>query len=247
MTDDELLRYSRQLMLTGFDVAGQEVLLASRVLIVGLGGLGSPVAMYLAAAGVGQLDLADNDSVDVSNLQRQIVHRNDSIGRNKADSARTALLALNPATRIQVVDVRVQGEVLHQAVAAVDAVVDCCDNFATRFALNAACWQHQVPLVSAAAIRMEAQLSVFDPRDPDSPCYRCLHEDGMDEDLNCSENGVMAPLVGMVGSMQALECIKLLSGFGKTLTGKLLLLDAMDMQVRTMKLQKNPVCPVCRH
>jgi len=247
MTDEELLRYSRQLMLTGFDVAGQEALLAARVLVVGLGGLGSPVAMYLAAAGVGQLHLADNDRVEVSNLQRQIVHRNDSIGQNKADSARTTLLALNPATKVEVVNERLQADVLDQSVTAVDAVVDCCDNFATRFALNAACWRYKVPLVSAAAIRMEAQLSVFDPRDPTSPCYRCLHDEGRDEDLNCSENGVMAPLVGLVGSMQALECIKLLSGFGKTLTGKLLLLDAMDMQVRTMKLQKNPACPVCRH
>lgn len=247
MTDEELLRYSRQLMLAGFDVAGQETLLASRVLIVGLGGLGSPVALYLAAAGVGELVLADHDKVDLSNLQRQIVHRNDSIGLNKTESARASLLALNPAIRVEVVNDRLQAELLDQSVAACDAVVDCTDNFATRFALNAACWRHGVPLVSAAAIRMEAQLSVFDPRDPLSPCYRCLHDEGGFEDLNCSENGVMAPLVGLVGSMQAMECIKLLSGFGKTLTGKLLLLDAMEMQVRTMKLQKNPACPVCQH
>lgn len=247
MNDEELLRYSRQLMLAGFDVAGQEALLAAKVLIVGLGGLGSPVALYLAAAGVGCLVLADSDTVEVSNLQRQIIHKHDNIGMGKALSAQQALLDLNPGVRLELIDSRLEGELLHSTVAGCNAVVDCTDNFSTRFALNASCWKHQVPLISAAAIRMEAQLSVFDPRNDASPCYQCLYSEGSDGDLNCSENGVMAPLVGMLGSMQALECIKVLSGYGSPLVGKLLLVDALTMQIRTMNLQKNPSCPVCRH
>ncbi len=246
MNDEQLLRYSRHLMLNGFDVAGQEALLAARVLIVGLGGLGSPAAMYLAAAGVGNLVLADNDVVELSNLQRQIAHKTASIGRNKVESARQTLLELNPGIRVETVTGRLEGAALEQLVAGCTAVLDCSDNFSTRFALNAACHHHRVPLVSGAAIRTEAQLSVFDPRDPAAPCYRCLYQDGVDTDLSCSESGVMAPLVGIVGSMQALECIKVLSGFGKPLVGLLLLIDAATLQIRTLVLQKNPDCPVCR-
>lgn len=247
MNDEQLLRYSRQLMLNGFDVAGQEALLAARVLIVGLGGLGSPVALYLAAAGVGRLRLADHDAVELSNLQRQIIHRQASLGLAKTESAAATLATLNADTRVELLNERLDGAAMDAAVEGCDAVVDCTDNFRTRFELNRACHQHKVPLVSAAAIRMEAQLSVFDPRRPDSPCYQCLYEEGTDSDLNCAENGVMAPLVGMVGSLQALECIKLLSGYGEPLVGRLLLIDALGMQLRTLNLHKNPDCPLCRN
>lgn len=246
MNDEQLLRYSRHLMLNGFDVAGQEALLAARVLIVGLGGLGSPAAMYLAAAGTGTLVLADDDVVDLSNLQRQIAHRTASIGQGKAESARQTLLELNPATKVEIVAARLAGDAMDTLVQGCSAVLDCSDNFATRFALNAACQRHKVPLVSGAAIRTEAQLAVFDARDPAAPCYRCLYQEGVDADLRCSENGVLSPLVGMIGSMQALECIKVVSGFGKPLAGRLLLVDASTMQIRTLTLQKNPECPVCR-
>ena len=245
MNDEELLRYSRQIMLPRFDIEGQEKLLAAKVLIVGLGGLGCPVAMYLAAAGVGQLVLSDNDSVDLSNLQRQIAHETASIGRNKAESARDTLHALNPQTRITVIAERLTGAVLSQAVAGSSAVVDCTDNFSTRFALNRACVESRVPLISGAAIRMEGQVSVFDSRLPESPCYHCLYEEGQDGDMTCSENGVMAPLTGIVGSIQAMECIKVLAGCGTSLSGRLLLVDAFGMQFREMRLQKNPACPVC--
>lgn len=247
LNDEQLLRYSRQLMLNGFDVAGQEALLAARVLIVGLGGLGSPVALYLAAAGVGRLRLADHDAVELSNLQRQIIHRHDALGQAKTRSAAATLAGLNADTAVELFDARLEGAALDAAVQGCDAVVDCTDNFATRFALNRACWQHRVPLVSAAAIRMEAQVNVFDPRRPDSPCYQCLYEEGTDGDLNCAENGVMAPLVGLVGSLQALECIKVLSGYGEPLVGRLLLIDALAMQLRSLRLQKNPACTVCRN
>lgn len=246
MSDEQLLRYSRQLMITGFDVAGQEALLASRVMILGLGGLGSPVALYLAAAGVGQLLLVDDDVVELSNLQRQIIHRQASLGMSKTASAQQTLAQLNPDTRVELLEARLAGAEVLARVQHCDAVVDCSDNFAIRFALNSACWQAKVPLISAAAIRMEAQVSVFDPRRADSPCYQCLYEEGTDGDLNCSENGVMAPLVGMVGSIQALECIKVLSGYGEPLVGRLLLIDALHMQVRSLNLQKNPACRVCR-
>lgn len=246
MNDEELLRYSRQLMLQGFDVAGQEALLASTVLIVGLGGLGSPVAMYLAAAGVGKLILADSDVVDMSNLQRQIIHKSRNIGMNKTLSAQQSIQELNAAVQVELIQTRLSGEQLQQAVAASSAVVDCTDNFSTRFALNEVCWKQKVPLISAAAIRMEAQLSVFDARNSSSPCYNCLYSEGSDADLSCAENGVMSPLVGMIGSMQALECIKVLSGYGTPLVGKLLLVDAASMQIRTMALQKNPECLICR-
>ncbi len=245
MNDEELLRYSRQIMLPRFDVDGQEKLLAAKVMIVGLGGLGCPVAMYLAAAGIGQLVLVDNDAVDLSNLQRQIAHSTASIGRNKAESAHDTLRALNPHTRITVIPERLAADALLQAVAASSAVVDCTDNFSTRFALNKACVESRVPLVSGAAIRMEGQVSVFDSRVSGSPCYHCLYEESEDGDVTCSENGVIAPLTGIIGSIQAMECIKVLTGCGTTLSGKLLLVDAYNMQFREMQLKKNPACPVC--
>jgi molybdopterin/thiamine biosynthesis adenylyltransferase len=247
MNDEQLLRYSRQLMLPGVDVAGQEKLLAARVLILGLGGLGCPAAMYLAAAGVGQLTLVDHDTVDLSNLQRQIAHTTASVGRFKVDSARDALQALNPSIAIETVAAKVEGEALAALVMRHDVVLDCTDNFAIRFALNAACVAARVPLVSAAAIRLEAQISVFDPRQPDSPCYRCLYEEDAEADQSCAHNGVLAPLVGVVGSLQALECLKLLAGLGTSLSGRLLLLDAARLEWRELRLRKNPDCPVCRH
>ena len=247
MNDEQLLRYSRQLMLPGVDVAGQEKLLAARVLVLGLGGLGCPAAMYLVAAGVGHLTLVDHDTVDLTNLQRQIAHTTASVGRFKVDSARDTLLALNPTITIETVAARLEGELLADLVKRHDAVLDCTDNFAIRFALNAACVAARVPLVSAAAIRLEAQISVFDPRQPDSPCYRCLYEEGTEADQSCAHNGVLAPLVGIVGSLQALECLKLLIGFGTSLSSRLLLQDAARLEWREMRLRKNPDCPVCRH
>ena len=245
MNDDQLLRYSRHVMLGSLDVDGQEKLLAASVLIVGLGGLGCPVAMYLAAAGVGRLILADHDKVDLGNLQRQIAHDTAGIGRNKAESARDTILALNPDTQVEVHTERVEGDALMRLVAGVHAVVDCTDNFTTRFALNRACVLNKVPLISGAAIRMEGQLSVFDTRQADSPCYHCLYEEGEDLDASCANNGVMAPLVGVIGSLQALECIKVLAGTGSPLVGRLLLFDASGLQFREMQLRKNPQCGVC--
>lgn len=246
MQDEELLRYSRHILLPGLDVDGQERLLAAKALIVGLGGLGSPVALYLAASGVGHLVLVDDDSVELSNLQRQIAHRTQDIGRSKVASARDACLALNPTIAVSTIEQRLDGTALAKAVAEVDLVVDCSDNFSTRFALNEACVAAGRPLVSGAAIRSEGQLAVFDSRQADSPCYRCLYSpDGADEQLNCSEAGVLAPVVGVVGSLQALESVKMLSGFGEPLTGRLLLLDGATMDIRTLKLAKDPACPVC--
>lgn len=245
LSDDELLRYSRQILLSQVDVAGQLKLKASRALIVGLGGLGSPVALYLAAAGVGQLHLADFDSVDVTNLQRQVLHSQASVGQLKVDSALGRLAELNPA--ITLVPHRgVLGEQgLAEAVAAVDVVLDCSDNFTTREAVNAACVSAGVPLVSGAAIRLEGQLSVFDPRQATSPCYHCLYGHGSESELTCSEAGVLGPLVGLVGSLQALEALKLLAGFGEPLVGRLLLVDALGTRFRELRVKRDPGCAVC--
>lgn len=245
MNDEQLLRYSRQIMLPDVDIDGQEKLLAARVLIIGLGGLGSPVAMYLAAAGVGHLVLADFDSVDLTNLQRQIAHTSARIGMNKSVSAAQSLRELNPEVHIECIEHVLDADNLAAQVQRADVVVDCTDNFATRFAINAACVAAKVPLVSGAAIRLEGQVAVFDAREQNSPCYRCLYEEDND-DLTCAANGVLAPLVGIIGSMQALETIKLICGFGATLAGRLLLLDARHGQWRELKLPKDPECPVCR-
>jgi adenylyltransferase/sulfurtransferase len=244
MDDDELLRYSRQIMLPAIGIEGQQRLHDSRALLIGLGGLGSPAAMYLTAAGVGTLELVDDDRVDLSNLQRQVLHTTDRIGQTKTDSARTVLRSLNPATRLVLRNSRLDDAELAQAVGDADVVLDCSDNFATRFALNRACRQRETPLVSGAAIRWDGQITVFDNR-PGSPCYRCLYtEDGEDE-LRCSENGVIAPLVGIIGAMQALEAIKLLCAIGEPLGGRLLMLDALRMQWRELSLRRDPACPVC--
>jgi molybdopterin/thiamine biosynthesis adenylyltransferase len=243
VNDDELLRYSRHILLPDIDVGGQQALSDARVLVVGLGGLGSPVAMYLGAAGVGHLCLVDFDCVDLSNLQRQVIHQQNSIGSNKAQSAKAALLALNPLINVQTIEHKV--DEWECVIADVDVVVDCTDNFATRFAVNAACYQQKKPLVSAAAIRLEGQMSVFDHRDSHSPCYQCLYSPEASDDLTCSEAGVIAPLVGVMGSLQALEVIKLVTGVGESLVGRLVLFDAKSHQWREMALAKDPLCALC--
>jgi adenylyltransferase/sulfurtransferase len=244
MNDEQLLRYSRQILLPQIDVEGQERLLASRVVIAGLGGLGSPVALYLAAAGVGRLVLVDHDRVEISNLQRQVVHTQARLGETKVESAAATLRALNPDTRIETVAARLDAARLDALLPGTDLVVDGTDNFATRYLINDACFARGVPLVSGAAIRMEGQVAVFDPRRADSPCYRCLYPAGDDDALNCSENGVAAPLVGIIGAVQALEALKLITGAGETLTGAVLYLDALAMDWHRLKLRRRPDCPV---
>lgn len=245
MNDQQLLRYSRQILLPQIGTAGQQKLLESHALIIGMGGLGSPAAMYLAAAGVGALTLVDDDHVELSNLQRQIIHGTDDIGELKVTSAHDTLRSLNPDITIHTIAERLEGDTLTEQVLQADIVVDGCDNFATRFALNRACVETQTPLVSGAAIRMEGQLAVFIPGDPESPCYHCLYRDEGELDQSCTNNGVVAPLVGIIGSMQAMEAIKVLLGLGPASTGRLLLLDGMTMEWRSLKLGKDPDCPVC--
>lgn len=245
LSDGELLRYSRQILLAQVDIAGQLRLKESRVLIVGLGGLGSPVALYLAAAGVGELHLADFDRVDLSNLQRQVLHDETLIGQGKVDSALQRLGALNPEVRLVPLREALDADSLAARVAAVDLVLDCSDNFTTRAAVNAACVAMGRPLVSGAAIRLEGQLSVFDPRRADSPCYHCLYGEGSEAELSCSEAGVLGPVVGLVGSLQALEALKLLAGFGEPLVGRLLLVDAAGSRFRELRVKRDPGCPVC--
>lgn len=244
LNDEQLLRYSRQIMLPSMDVAGQQKLLDSRVLLIGLGGLGAPVAMYLAASGVGHLVLVDYDQVELSNLQRQIIHDTGSIGSAKVESARSRLARLNPDTPITTIDHKLARAELVEQVRLADAVVDASDNFETRFLLNEVCVDQQKPLISGAAIRTEGQVSVFQPGE-NSPCYRCLYHEGEEIQESCSETGVLAPLVGIIGSIQAMETVKLLAGIGETLTCRLLLLDAATMEWRTLKLKKDPACPVC--
>ena len=245
MKDEQLLRYSRQIMLPQMDVAGQQKLIDATVLIVGMGGLGCPAAMYLAAAGVGHLIIADDDLVELTNLQRQVAHSQSMLGEPKVISAQQTLLGLNPDLKITALQKRLEGSELGEAVGQADLIVDACDNFTTRFAINSACIEHGKPLVSGAAIRMEGQVAVFDSRNPTSPCYQCLYSQGDDEDASCSENGVMAPLVGIIGAVQAMEAIKLLTGIGESLIGRLLLLDASTLQWREMRLPRDSSCGAC--
>jgi len=245
VNDDQLLRYSRQIMLPQVDLAGQQTLLQSKVLIVGMGGLGSPAAMYLASAGVGHLTLCDHDRVELSNLQRQIVHHSDALGKPKVQSAAQTLHALNPDIQLQLVDHQLQGEELNHHIQNADVVLDGSDNFATRFLLNDACVRWRKPLVSGAAIRLEGQVSVFRNDNPHSPCYRCLYKDEGELAQTCSETGVLAPVVGIIGSIQATETLKVLLNLGEPLMGRLMLLDALSMEWRTIKLRKDPQCPVC--
>ena len=245
MNDNQLLRYSRQIMLPLCDIEGQQKLLAANLLIVGAGGLGSPAAMYLAAAGVGSMTIYDDDEVELSNLQRQIAHHTPDIGTDKVISTRQTLNKLNPDVKVKAVKQRLAGEQLDREVKAADVVLDCSDNFSTRFAINKACVKHQTPLVSGAAIRFEGQVSVFTPGKNNSPCYNCLYNSDGEELQNCSTNGVIAPITGIIGSIQALEAMKLIIAIGETLTGRLLLLDGLTMEWSTMRLKKNPKCPTC--
>ena len=245
MDDQQLLRYSRQILLPQIGVEGQRQLLAARVLIVGAGGLGSAAALYLASAGVGHITIADHDKVELSNLQRQLLHRHKDIGRAKVDSARETLGSLNPDVQVTGLRARLDAEQLATLIGQIDLVIDGSDNFATRFAVNAACVQQRTPLVSGAAIRLEGQLAVFDSRRADSPCYRCLYREGEEPDQTCTDNGVLAPVVGVIGSLQALEAIKVLLNLGDTLCGRLLLFDALYSEWRSVKLPRDPACPVC--
>ncbi|HHJ38576.1 MAG: molybdopterin-synthase adenylyltransferase [Methylothermaceae bacteria B42] len=245
MNDELLLRYSRQILLPQIDIWGQEKIIQARVLIIGAGGLGCPAAMYLAAAGVGHLTLADDDRVEPSNLQRQIAHHTEDIGRHKAESAKRTLLSLNPNVQVESLCERLQGQSLLDQVKKADIVLDCSDNFPTRFEVNRASIETQTPLVSGAAIRFEGQVAVFDSRQQDSPCYNCLYPNLEELAESCSETGVIAPITGIVGSIQALEAIKVLLNIGQPLIGKLLLLDGLSMEWHCMTLPKNPACPTC--
>lgn len=243
--DDELLRYSRQIMLPGFDVAGQQKLRAAHAVVIGAGGLGSPVCLYLAAAGVGTLTIIDHDYVDLSNLQRQIAHRTADIGTAKAESAAARAQAINPLVTIHAVAAQADDALLSRVLANADCVLDCCDNFATRAAVNRAAHAARVPLVSGAAIRMEGQLAVFDFRAATTPCYACLYGDMSGEDASCARNGVMAPLVGVIGSLQALAAIRVITGYGEPAHGKLSVFDGMRNEWRTLRIRADPDCPVC--
>lgn len=246
LSDEEMLRYNRQIVLRGFDFEGQEKLKAAKALIVGLGGLGCAAAPYLASAGVGHLTLLDFDRVSLSNLQRQILHRDAQIGLPKVESARRQLREINPHSILDTVDRQLNDDELAKLIAGHDVVLDCTDNVATREQLNRLCFAAKTPLVSGAAIRMEGQISVFTWQEAE-PCYRCLSRLFGDATLSCVEAGVMAPLVGVIGSLQAMESIRLLTGYGDGVAGKLLMYDAMTLQFRTLKLAKDPHCEVCGH
>ncbi len=247
MDDQQLLRYARHILLDEFGIEAQERLLKSRALIVGAGGLGSPAAFYLASSGVGHIVLADDDEVELGNLQRQILHTTDRIGWAKAQSGKHMLAQLNPEAQVEALVQRLDDEALAEQVALADVVLDCCDNFATRHAVNRACVAYRKPLVSGAAIRFAGQISVFDMRRDDAPCYHCLFPEADDvEELRCATTGVLAPLVGIVGSTQAAEAIKVLTGMGEPLVGRMLCLDALSMQWNTVRFKRDPDCPVCR-
>ncbi len=246
MNDAQLLRYSRHILLDDLGIEGQERLLASHALVIGAGGLGSPVALYLGSAGVGRITLFDHDTVDATNLQRQIAHTLDRIGVPKAESARTAIAAINPDPQVTALLQRADATLLDQLLPTADVVLDCTDNFSTRHAINRACVRHRKPLVSGAAIRMDGQLSVYDPREAASPCYACVFpEDSGVEEVRCATMGVFAPLVGIVGTLQAAEALKLLAGLGSRLVGQLMMIDGRDMAFNSIGLPRNPQCRVC--
>lgn len=246
MDDDSLLRYSRHILLPEFGLEGQEKLSNAHALVIGAGGLGSPASLYLASSGVGKITLCDDDIVDLTNLQRQIVHPTASIGLPKVQSAKRTLESLNPEIEIFPVQARAEGTLLLDLVKNADVVIDASDNFSTRHEINAACVKYRKPLVSGAAIRFDGQISVFDLRQAESPCYHCLFpRDAEDEETRCALMGVFAPVTGIVGSIQALEAMKLLAGIGKSLSGRLLILDGKSMTWREISLEKDPACPVC--
>ncbi len=247
ITDEQLLRYKRHIMLPEIDISGQQSIANSKVLIIGLGGLGSPAALYLAAAGIGYLTLADPDRVELANLQRQIAYNESMLGQQKVDACQQTLQAINPAIAIKTVANTLQGKLLKQAVAEVDIVLDCSDNLHTRFEVNQVCFKYNKPLVSGAAIRWEGQLSVFIPEQSDSPCYQCLHRPGTELDQSCSSNGVLGPLTGVIGSMQAVEAIKLITGAGEIVPGRTLLFDALTMQWEIMQVPRKTECTICGH
>lgn len=248
MDDSQLLRYSRHILLPEIGIEGQMQFLAARVLLIGAGGLGSPAAMFLAASGIGRLTLCDDDVVDLTNLQRQIAHQSASIGMPKVVSARTTLNAINPGIHIVALQERADEHRLQQLAADADLVLDCSDNFATRYALNRVCSRLKKPLVSGAATRFDGQVSVFDFRRHDSPCYHCLFPEQMEsEETRCAVLGIFAPLVGIIGSLQAAEALKLLSGIETTLCGRILTINALNMELRTLKLVRDPSCPVCQN
>ena len=246
MNDQQLLRYSRHILLDPIGIEGQQALLAGHALVIGAGGLGSPAALYLASAGIGHLTIVDDDTVDLTNLQRQIAHTTARVGQPKVESVRTALLDLNPEVVVTALAERVDDERLAALVAAADVVLDCSDNFATRHAVNRACVAARVPLVSGAVIRFDGQVSVFDRRRAEAPCYSCLFpQDQAFEDVACATMGVFAPLVGVIGAMQAAEALKLVMGIGTSLAGRLLMLDGLHMEWTSIQIKRNPCCPVC--
>lgn len=246
MDDNQLLRYSRHILLDDIGIEGQQRITAAHALVIGAGGLGSAAAMYLAAAGVGTLTLVDHDTVDLTNLQRQIAHTTDSVGTLKVDSAAKTLQALNPLVDVRTHALRATAQWLDDAVGQADVVLDCCDNFETRHAVNAACVKHKKPLVSGAAITFDGQISVYDPRVIDTPCYACVFAPEADfSETRCATMGVFAPLVGIIGSMQAAEALKLLSGAGQPLVGRLLMLDGRRMEWTEVRMPRNAHCPVC--
>lgn len=244
LTEQELIHYSRHIILPQIDEDGQERIKQSKVLIVGMGGLGAPVAMYLAAAGVGHLTIADHDQVERSNLQRQIIHTIKGIGSNKVDSAKLSIAQLNPWVEVITVPQKLEGDELDKAVSEADVVVDCSDNFTTRFAINRASVKHKTPLVSGAAIRFEGQVSVFNLR-PESPCYQCLYQPDIQLDENCFDQGVLSPVVGTIGTIQATEALKIITQSGQPGDEKLLLYDALSFDFRTITIAKDPNCPIC--
>jgi adenylyltransferase/sulfurtransferase len=246
LNDHQLLRYSRHILLPEIGVEGQERLLTARALVVGAGGLGSPAAYYLASAGVGTVVLADGDKVDLTNLQRQILHRTDTLGWPKAESGQRTLAGVNPECHVVAVTERLVDGRLDEEIAKADVVLDCSDNFATRHAINRACVRHRVPLVSGAAIRFDGQVAVFDARQAASPCYHCLFPEGQDvEEVRCAVMGVFAPLTGIIGTVQAAEALKILIGCGATLAGRLLLLDGLGMEWRSISVPRDAECCVC--
>ncbi len=244
MNDQDLLRYSRQIILPKIGIEGQQALLDSTMLLIGMGGLGSPSAMYLAAAGVGHLIIADFDMVEISNLQRQVIHHTDDIGKYKVDSAKEKMLAINPGIKVTTIK-DLNDENLNSWVSKVDVVLDGTDNFDTRFKVNQACVEEKTPLVSAAVIRFEGQLSVFKGYEANQPCYQCLYSAEGNNDETCSENGILSPVAGVMGSLQALQAVKVMLNLGEQLIGKLTIIDAMDLTLRSIKISKDSACPIC--